>query len=284
MAHRPAVPTITLSTRASRVLPLAMFPAIAEAAGVDGLDLDLTGRVGLARPAPIRERAEQAGVPVRSIWLPPTTGVPISAKHQRRIVEATVWLVEGTGSRTVILDRSGRPVERRGRSGPPLPSLLQELRAALPGEARFAIVVRPWDLHGSRSHLAELAALRRMAEEWDHDLALDLFGPIDPRWEAEAAVMRLLPRLTTIRFGPLESRPPGRGRAKMTARVLSLAVDAGFAGTIATTPQPAVLRGVWPPAIAEACAATARLIRDRFAAVYETPVPHDSYPTSRQHS
>jgi hypothetical protein len=284
MVARPPLPTITLSTRASRVLPLALFPSIAGAAGVDGLDLDLTGRISSSRPATIRERADQAGVPVRAIWLPPTVGAPVSPWRQRRIVEATVGLVAGTGSRTVILDRSGRPVDRRGRTGPPVPSLLQELRAALPGDARFAIVVRPWDLDGSRRHLAELSALRRMAEEWDHDLALDLFGPIDPRWEAEAAVMRLLPRLTAIRFGPLESRPPGRGRAKMTARVLSLAVDAGFAGTIATTPQPAVLRGLWPPAIAEACAATARLIRARFAAVYEAPVPHDIYPTSRHHS
>ncbi|CAA9567471.1 MAG: hypothetical protein AVDCRST_MAG49-3271 [uncultured Thermomicrobiales bacterium] len=285
MATAPTPPLITLSTRASRLLPLASFLPVAAAAGLDGVDLDLTGRLGRPAPEPIRLRAAREGVPVRSVWLPPTSGGPLSERQGRRMAATAVSLVAGTGATTVVVDRPTAATERRppGPRRPGTRSLLQVLRQELPEPIRIALVVRPRQLGGTRDHLVEMTALRRLAEEWDYDLALDLFGPIDIGWEAEAAVTRLLPRLTAIRLGPLESRPPGRGRARMTARVLSLAVDAGFGGTIATTPQPAALQGLWGPAIARAGSATAALIRDRYLTVHQ-PTQRDTFTRSRQRS
>ena len=66
------------------------------------------------------------------------------------------------------------------------------------------------------AHPDRLVVLRRLAEEWDFDLALDLCGPIDPTWESEAAISKLMPRLTLVRIGPTESRPPDRATATST--------------------------------------------------------------------
>ena len=47
--------------------------------------------------------------------------------------------------------------------------------------------------------------LRYVAEEWEVHIALDLTGAIDPRWEAEAAILRLGERLRLVRFAPPSS-------------------------------------------------------------------------------
>src|SRR3712207_4021036 len=66
---RPLPPILTLSTRASRLLRLSTFAAVADHARLDGLDLDLSRRP-VPTPVEVRSAANRAGIPVRSIWVP----------------------------------------------------------------------------------------------------------------------------------------------------------------------------------------------------------------------
>jgi hypothetical protein len=274
MDRFPLPPTIVVSTRSSRLIGLPAYFSVAESAGLDGVDIDLAGRDWRVPVAPIAARSDATGMPAYSLWMPTVPAGPLGGWRRGHLLADTRALVAATGVGSVIVDRP-----RRGeRSGAAL--FARELRAQLGPSVRLALAVRPRDLEGSRSHLAGLTALRRMAEEWDHDLALDLLGPIDPRWEAEAALARLLPRLAVLRIGPFESRPPGRGRARMTTRVLKAALESGYGGVLSLAVHPPALHGFWRPALAAASAEATRQVRARFATIHDD-LPYDAYPESR---
>ena len=274
MVNTSLPPTLAVSTRSSRLVSPGAYFGIAEAAGLDGVDLDLGALPGRPDPRALARRSDVTGMPVQAVWAPRVVDGPLHGWRLRRTLELVVGLVEATGAPTVVVDRA-EPGGGRDRGAP-----IRALRDSLPPATRLTVTLRPRHLAGTRAHLTQLTALRRLAEEWDHDLALDLLGPIDPGWEAEAALARLLPRLTLIRFGPLESRPPGRGRSRVTARVLAAAVDAGFGGVASLVVRPPALQGFWRPALTAACAETGRLLRDRFMGPHAS-LPFDAFPESR---
>jgi hypothetical protein len=149
--------------------------------------------------------------------------------------------------------------------------LLQAIREHVPPTARLTLALRPESLLGTREHLDELVALRRLAEEWDFDLALDLNGPIDPAWESEAAVSKILPRLTVVRLGPLASRPPGRGRERQTARVIAYLADLAYDETIAISAGVSFWRPDRTATLARSCQEACRAILTRYEAIHEEP-------------
>jgi hypothetical protein len=114
------------------------------------------------------------------------------------------------------------------------PQAVSALRMDLPESAQIVIALAPLNHEGTRTHLDRISALRHVAEEWDVHIALDLTGAIDPRWEAEAAVLRLGDRLRLVRFVP-----PSFERAHVrydllhtremsVGRVLAAIADFGF--------------------------------------------------------
>src|SRR5205814_9160309 len=124
-----------------------------------------------------------------------------------------------------------------------------------------------------------LSSLKSIAEEWDLDLALDLIGPIDWLWEAEAAVARMMPRLRYVRLVYPLPTLDAQVRSRMTQRTIAACVDMAFSGTIAVaTPLP-----FWhwrnPQALEMAAGAAVDRLELRFG-VSRTP----SYWETRQRS
>ncbi len=252
-------PRISVALRSPRLARVGDMISAAERAGILEVDLDVTGR-RLSDPAGIARGATNVGVAVRSIWLPDRSSTRMGSRR-RHLADDVARLAHELHPQSVIVDR---PLNREDGQQT---SLIRELKAALPAEIRLVYVLRPGSLAGTRDHLADLTAVRRNAEEWDLDLALDLHGPIDAKWEAEAAITKLRSRLTTVRFGPLTSRPPGRGRERATTRVLATLADSMFTGVISITPQVPLLRLPTTSVLATSCLDTVRFIRSRYELV-----------------
>ena len=272
MTHWPTPPRILLSTRTSRLLTVASTCDIAATANMDGVELDLGGRLWPPRPDRVANDVQDSDARIESVWIRRVMPGPGVTVRQRGAIRAAVAMAAATGAGTIVVDHLGSLDAAAAIASQDLvPRNLVNTLAT--GDARLTVALPTEQLEGNRSHLTELLALRRIAEEWDFYLGLDLLGPIDPRWEAEAAGARMGPRLRLIRIGLLESRPPGRGRAKMTHRVLAAAADAGFGGLISIAVGPG-WHAWWPPALAGVCAATVSRIRDQFALVQEPFVGH----------
>lgn len=281
MSYRPGRPTLALSTRASGLLGLPTLMRVARSAHLDGLDLDLTRRIWLLRPQAIITATEASGLPVTSLWAARVGPGPFERQRRLGAVEMGASLARVFGADLLIVDHPpGRGV---GLSIAGIVETVEAIRRHDLAGTNLAVALRPRDLHGTREHLAQLASLRRTAEEWDFELALDLVGPLDCRWEAEAAVMRLLPRLRLVRAASVEPHPPDRSRAAMTSRVLATLVDAGFGGTIALAPELPPWRGCRAAAVADAAETARRRVRDRFAYVHQ-PERLDSFREFRQRS
>lgn len=252
-------PRISVSVRSPRLARTESFLAAAQRSYIPEIDLDLTGR-RCGDPAALGRALGQSSLPVRGLWLPDRHSRH-SGHRSDRLPDLVGRLVYELRPGSVILDRPDDPTDAHQAA------LVRDIRASVPPDTRIVYAIRPGALAGTRDHLADLTALRRLAEEWDLDLALDLHGPIDPRWEAEAAITKLRSRLAVVRFGPLASRPPGRGRERATTRVIATLADGLFTGAIAISPQVGRFRLPTAAALAASCAETAAFVRSRFAAV-----------------
>ncbi len=252
-------PRISLAVRSPRLARTAHVIAAAERTYIPQIDLDVTGR-RFTDPESLRRALNDANVSVRAIWLPDRDEHAFGWS-QSGLADRIGRLAIAVNPASIIVDRP------TNRADVQQAQLLRDLRRSVPPETRVVYVIRPGALAGTRDHLADLTALRRNAEEWDLDLALDLHGPIDPKWEAEAAITKLRSRLTVVRFGPLPSHPPGRGRERATARVLATLADSLYEGVIAISPQVRPFRYPTVGALADSCAATATLIRARYGSV-----------------
>jgi len=84
--------------------------------------------------------------------------------------------------------------------------------------------------------LAELTALRHLAEEWDLGIALDLTDTVDPTWEAEAAVFRLGNHLRLLRVPTCALDRFAIGKDRVISRAVAAAIDQGMPPEIALVP------------------------------------------------
>ena len=257
MVSSPASPTISLSLRPSFLTRIGSLFSAAAWSGISEIDVDLSdGR--LHNAASLARHAADANVSIRAIWLPERDPRQ-HGKQRTELPNIIASLADAVSPVTIIVDR---PTDRADVHQA---DLIKALRSVLPKTTSLVYVIRPVALLGTREHLTELTALRHMAEEWDLGLALDLHGPIDARWEAEAAVTKLRSRLVAVRFGPLTSRPPGRGRERATARVLSTLADSMYDGVIAISPQVPRYRLPTGRALADSCLETMKFVQSRFS-------------------
>ena len=273
----PPPPQLTLSTRASPVLRLSTLFRTAKDAGLDGIDLDLTGRPLPRSPSQVTAAADRHGVPIRTVWIPrPGLG---TGWQRGRAIDLAVALAKATKPSALLVDL---PEPCAGRVSRALViGVVESLRGAAASGTAIAVALRPWQLEGGRSHLVQLTALRRLAEEWDFGVALDLLGAVDPRWEAEAAVTRLGARLSLIRLGGEAKSGRGYWRHRATLRAMATALDNGQRPTLAIAPT---LPHWWQTASAASVAAAAatqgRRIVDRFRDVDERRIL-SAFPNSR---
>ena len=200
----------------------------AEREGYLGIDLDMRNRWLAPDVATMRALHAHHVVRVRCVWLPASIRGPLAAYRVDRLTAFLRLAEKELGLRQVVVGGAASAPAQ----GIPMLQMLQQSGIL----ARIAIGVRAD--HTVHS-LAGTTQARRIAEEWDLDLALDLSGPVPPGWEAEAAVMRMLSRLTIVRLcGWL----PGAGAdvnespTRIAARSIAMLADQGFSGLLSIVP------------------------------------------------
>lgn len=267
----PLPPLVTLSTGASRLRPSTLFRAASDA-GVDGVDLDLSGRPW-PDPRRVAAAAERHNVAVRSIWVP-RPGIWTGWRSDRAM-EVTAALVGATGAGFLVIDG---PVGNDGSlSRSAMTRLTEAAHGVAPPGTHVVIALRGRHLEGGRRHLVQMTSLRRLAEEWEFGVALDLSGTLDARWEAEAAVSRLGARLTMIRLPANAASGPSSGGNRVAVRALAAAMDSGYPTQFAVVPGVPFWQSGYVPALARACATAKRRIAERHSVVEEQRV-FDAFP------
>jgi len=176
---------------------------------------------------------------VRSVWIAGMLTGPLVNQRTDRLMDFLRGCRREHGLRTIVIPRAAHI--RRGSSlGPHIRKFAAEGTGAVP---RVAVGIRGAD----RGHLDQLRAIRRLAEEWDLDVALDLTGSVPRDWEAEAAIMRLLPRLALVRITPVADDGPYRtpivGRS-IAARSVAILADQGYTGPISVAAPAHPLRSL----------------------------------------
>jgi hypothetical protein len=237
---------------------VSQFRAAIAEASLQGIDLDLTTplrRWRLARQAVSQDAVSD----IRSIWLP-SSGYQ---GDQREAWFVTIWEAAAQDGKpvTLIVPAQG------GLTSPMMSRQVQRaitLQREAPTAARVALAVHPRNPDGGRAHLVHLSALRAFAEEWELELALDLTGHVDWLWEAEAAIYRMMPRLSLIRLTFPLPRLDAHVRTRMTKRVLAAAIDGGFAGAIALSVPLPLWRWRNERALASIAASAAGQLAERF--------------------
>lgn len=229
--HDPASPyrrpTILVGSRSATFGKMTVSPVHAADAGIHGIDLDL--RRAWRCPS-IEDIRSLPTTRIKSVWLPMQYAGPMSEQRASRLRAFLNFSATRCGLRTIVLPKN-RPVRHQGIA---LGSMVQQL-ADWYG-IRVAVSI-PADslIQQSGSHLEHVANMRRVAEEWDLDIALDLTSPCIEHWEAEAALVRLFPRLTLVRLQPWLDRdglPVHTGPARVCMRSASMLADQAYSGTI----------------------------------------------------
>lgn len=212
-------------------------------------------------------------VRMRSVWIP---GSIIGPFTPQRTTDLWALLQEGVtslGLRTIVIPHRsdvshGEWLGAESR---------KRMNTASHGLVRHAIGIRGSRLHRGHDQLMQLDMIRHASEEWDLDIALDLTGEVPHYLEAEAAMLRILPRLVLVRIpswvsstGELNTNDP------ISRRVVSILADQGYAGTISVVPMRPALQLPWT-AIAPTSSEewTRSMILDQYtrqhAADYSTP-------------
>lgn len=281
MSQRPLIPSLVLSSRANRCLPVSALASAARDAGTDGLDLDLATRPGatlLGFASGIRVQTG-ADVAIPSLWLPQVRRFGLNGRRADRFVDEWLGLSARLRLKQLLVNREPalRPMGDRDKR-----PLLLRLQEGVGPKTRVTLVLRPIDLEGTRAHLATMSSLRRTAEEWDFDLALDLCGAVDPRWEAEAAIQRILPRLTLIRLSASggELAPGSRGR--LSRRSLAYLLDQSYSGTLSLVPAIRWTENLSAATLERRARSDAQAIAERHQRIFSSFPATDRLPTRQE--
>lgn len=267
----PLAPLVSLSTSASW-LRVPTFCRVAREAGADGIDLDLSGRP-LPDPERVATVAERHGIPIRSVWVPPPS--IWTAWRSERALAAAVSVVRLTGAGCLVFPA---PIGGDGSVSRSAVAGLSETALGLcPPRTRVVVALQHRHLEGGRRHLAQMTALRRLAEEWELGIALDLSGAVDARWEAEAAVSRLGARLMLIRLAADAAWGTSGGGSRVAIRALAAAIDGGHPVQFAVVPGLPFWQSGHAPALGRAYSSARRRIAERHAMVDEQRV-FDAFP------
>ena len=233
----------------------------ARTAGFHAIDLDLTGVMLPPRWPESADSQDWTGRRIRSCWLPATVGGPFG---RRRAAALLAFLQRGRdegGLRTVVLPRSAA-----GR-GVPMAAIVRELMQGNTGtRLRLAVAINAASLAASPSHRTALQSIRRLAEEWDLDIALDLTTPTRSAWEAEAAVLRLLPRLQLVRL-PCRNETVVDTSARIVERTVAMLADQSYGGTFSLMTPSSLVPLTQPAHDAEITLRTSDDILARYARI-----------------
>lgn len=261
-------PTLTISTSTSRYIGPNRYAKIAAHAALAGVDIDLTANA-LLKLALRRSSSPITTFDTAAIWLPDSRSANRSVFGSLANHDHIIDMVERLGPKSLVLDPPGR-VRSSGTDSRSIIRAVRELKDSKPS---VNLVLRSYTLSPGRTHLAEMTALRRAAEEWDFGLALDLSGYVDPRWEVEAAIQRVLPRLRSVRMGGSLSASRTSVQQRIAHRLVDYLIDQQYAGTISLVPARTWYSPFSAAAISGDTAADAAFVRGRFSRIHETELP-----------
>ncbi len=218
---------MSFSTRRT-VLPASMVRQVATLAGIDSLDVDATSPLGawLARRL---AASDDMNVPIHALWIP-AREVPLASS--RHLIETIAERQPGGYPRVVATLAAGASLSELTRH--------LELGGWLSQSFQVVLGLPSTALKGGRPHLVQLGGIRRFAEEWDLSVAVDLSGPFDPTWEAEAAVARLGERLAILRINASAPSRGAVGRDRVACRALHAAMDRDHLLDVAVAPVKSV--------------------------------------------
>lgn len=231
-------PTILLGARASRLGTMNGIVRDMSEQRFFAADLDLRSVWIAPSWTHLAADASRSMVRVRSAWIAGVIAGPASGLRLLRMTTLLRGCKDDLGLRTIVIPRAAHL--RRGSSiGPSIKEIVSDRTKT---SARIAVGIRAVDFADDRRHLDQLVATRRMAEEWDLDIALDLTGNVSLSWEAEAAIIRLMPRLTLVRLHSWiagDGSGPSQVRQAIALRTIAMLADQGYAGSISLLPAPA---------------------------------------------
>lgn len=232
MGYHLQTPQLMISTRSAHVGRLTTLLQASQDAGLLLMELDIERRFIGLHPRQILHHAQSSRTDVASVWLPARSrfGGPLSERDRKILIDSAV---DAAAPLVVRLPRNeiGRVTLTT------VTNLTEPIQQLVPPTTRVTVAVPTAWLVGGRPHLVQLTALRRICEEWDIDIALDLTGPIDPQWEAEAAVLRIGSRLRIVRIAALPvTANTTDSQARLTARALIPALESGSLASVSLSP------------------------------------------------
>ena len=267
MTHQPLPgarrPTILAGAGTSPFGSLGHTLRSAESLQFFAIDLDLRQALLMPSPQALGQAGEGSLVRVRSVWIPGSITGPLSNSRTEALWTALRHSATHLGLRTVVIPHRSE-VTRGTWLGPEARRMFRDDNLR---NVRHAIGVRGAHIQRGHEHLRHLQMIRHSAEEWDLDLALDLTGDVPHYLEAEAAILRLISRLTLVRIpswvsanGELNTADP------ISRRVISILADQGYSGTISIVPMRSPWHLSWqPPAPTSSEEWTRTMILDQYA-------------------
>lgn len=256
-------PTILAGAGTSPLGSLGRTLRAAESLQFFALDLDLRQSLVMPTPQALGRAGDQSLVRIRSSWIPGSITGPFASTRTDALWTALRHAAIHLGLRTVVIPHRSE-VTRGTWLGSESRRMFREANLTM---VRHAIGIRGSAIQRGHEHLRQLQMLRHAAAEWDLDLALDLTGDVPHYLEAEAAILRLIGRLTLVRIpswvsanGELNTADP------ISRRVVSILADQGYAGTISIVPMRSPWHLSWqPPAPTSSEEWTRTMILDQYA-------------------
>ena len=225
-------PVVVLGTEATMLGRPLVSPVQAAQEGFTAIDLDLRASWHSDALGPLQSWPTSR---MRSVWIPRQYTGPLHEARADQLRTMLSQAVQHYGLRTVVVPAADGQSQR----GTSLGHLARSLTAL--GGVRLALRIGPETLlNRAESHLDIVANYRRMAEEWDLDLALDLTHSDIGAWEAEATLMRIFPRLTVVRVRPLvleDGTPADAVPARIGMRTMSMLADQAYSGLVSIAPE-----------------------------------------------
>jgi hypothetical protein len=263
---------VTFSSRRA-LLPGWMVQQLATHAGVDGLDVDATSALGRWLAARVRV-PDVAYVPVRTMWL---AAGELRSSRSRRLIEAMRQNQPDAPPRVVATLPTGATLHELTRH--------LDLADWLTHSSHVVLGIPPTALRGGRPHLVQLGGIRRLAEEWDLSVAVDLSGQFDPTWEAEAAIARLGERLCLLRISASAPSRAAVGRDRVACRALHAAMDGDHVLEVAIAPARSIPFPITPRVASYGASRAVDYIAERAAlharALREGISRYEGSPSSR---
>jgi len=254
---------------------LDRYDAALDEADFDGIDLDATNELRRMFVASRSMSKTLANRSICAIWLRPlqleTTGLQpfrdiARTSGAERLPLVVVDVPAAVESDDALAIQLAAAVRLRAVTGP---------------DARIALAIHADNREGSRDHLDRLTMVRHQVGEWDFQLALDLTTRTDGTWEAEAAMMRILPRLGIIRLTVPRTLLSGGIRWRIASRVVAAAADGGYRGMLSVAPELSLWEKISVNALADRSAMFATNLERRAVRVRGDRLRHPGRRTFR---